>query len=73
MRHLKIHTGHSKNEQALLLFDDASGVLIAFLYLTDKQVFEEPPGIWIIDMNSKFPIRETATSITRLIKNTCLN
>ena len=73
MRHLKIQTGTSRNEQAILLFDEASGILIAFFYLSEKGVFEEPKGIWLIDMNSKFPLEKSSASITRLIKNVCAN
>lgn len=73
MRHLKIQTGSSKSEQALLLFDEASGVLVAFYYLSENHVFEEPVGIWLIDMNSRFPLNGSAASITRLIKNICPN
>lgn len=73
MYQLKIKTGSSLKEQALLLFDEGTGVLIAFYYLSENNVFEEPKGIWLIDMNSKFPLKESSESIMRLIKNVCGN
>jgi hypothetical protein len=72
MRHIKIQTGTSKNDQALLLFDEASGVLTALFYLSKNLLFVEAKAIWLIDMNSAFP-QKTADSISRLIKNVCAN
>lgn len=56
-----------------MLFDESSGVLVGFYYISENTVTNSSKGIWLVDISMNVPANKQTDSISSLLKNLCAN
>ena len=73
MKLVYIRNGTSREVQAVMLFDETSGVLVGFYYISGNTLTDSSKGIWLVDISTNVPANKETDSISSLLKNLCAN
>ena len=73
MKLVYIRKGTSREVQAVMLFDENTGVLVGFYYMSGNTVADSSRGIWLVDISTNLPTNKQTDSISHLLNNLCAN
>ena len=73
MKLVYIRKGTSGEVQAVMLFDETSGVLVGFYYISENILADSSKGIWLVDISTNLPASKHTQSISSLLNNLCAN
>ncbi|HUH32738.1 MAG TPA: hypothetical protein VLZ28_02225 [Daejeonella sp.] len=71
MKLVYIRNEASKSVQAVMLFDEKSGILVGFYHISANTGNSQ--GIWLVDISTNLPANTQTQSISSLLKNLCAN
>lgn len=73
MKLVYIRKGTTQEVQAVMLFDETSGVLVGFYYISGNTLSDSSKGIWLVDISTNLQSSKPICTISSLLNNLCAN